>query len=175
MDRKGVSPLIATVLIIGFTVALAAIIITWGGRFVQQTQEDVDRQAKVGIACSKLNFEVTKTTCATHLSYPGALPNYGALDKITMSSNTNQDIAGFTFRLTNHSGSGAIAVVTFNGVADSLNAFSAKTYTVSTPLGLVGNTSKVEAIAYVTVEGITEACQAGIEEITLSNTCNYVA
>ena len=30
MNKRGVSPLIATVLIIGFTVALAAMIFTWG-------------------------------------------------------------------------------------------------------------------------------------------------
>jgi flagellin-like protein len=33
MNKKGISPLIATVLIIGFTVALAAIIMTWGTTF----------------------------------------------------------------------------------------------------------------------------------------------
>ena len=30
MEKKGISPLIATVLILGFTVALAAVIMTWG-------------------------------------------------------------------------------------------------------------------------------------------------
>ena len=139
----------------------------------------VDRQTKVGIACSKLNFEISKTTCATHASYPGVSPNYGALNQITMSSNTNQDIAGFTFRMTNHSGSGAIAVLTFNGDNDALGGFNTKIYTILTgtppALGIVGNTTKVEAIAYVTIEGITEACQAGIEEVNLLNTCNYVA
>ena len=38
MDKRGISPLIATVLIIGFTVALAAVIITWGGRFILRLQ-----------------------------------------------------------------------------------------------------------------------------------------
>ena len=29
LNKKGISPLIATVLLIGFTVALAAVVITW--------------------------------------------------------------------------------------------------------------------------------------------------
>lgn len=33
MRNKGISPLIATVLLLGFTVALAAIIMTWGKSF----------------------------------------------------------------------------------------------------------------------------------------------
>ena len=37
MNKKAVSPLIATVLIIGFTVALAAIVMTWAGGFMRQT------------------------------------------------------------------------------------------------------------------------------------------
>ena len=30
MNKKGISPLIATVLLIGFAVALAAVVMTWG-------------------------------------------------------------------------------------------------------------------------------------------------
>lgn len=45
MNKKAVSPLIATVLIIGFTVALSAIVMTWGGVFmreeVEESEEDI--------------------------------------------------------------------------------------------------------------------------------------
>jgi len=34
MNKKGISPLVATVLIIGFTVALAAVIMVWGQDFI---------------------------------------------------------------------------------------------------------------------------------------------
>ena len=36
MSKRGISPLIATVLIVGFTIALAAMIITWGGNFCKE-------------------------------------------------------------------------------------------------------------------------------------------
>lgn len=40
MNKRGISPLIATVLLIGFTVSLAAIIINWGTSFTREIQED---------------------------------------------------------------------------------------------------------------------------------------
>ncbi|MEK6826180.1 MAG: archaellin/type IV pilin N-terminal domain-containing protein, partial [Nanoarchaeota archaeon] len=63
-NKRGISPLIATVLIIGFTIALAALIITWGVSFVtQQTvetgeeaQETLDLVKNSGIKIRKVTF-----------------------------------------------------------------------------------------------------------------------
>src|SRR3989344_7572774 len=102
MNKRGISPLIATVLIIGFTVALAAVIITWGTRFVQQTQEDVDVSTQIGLACSKLNFDIVDIDCIT--STGGTAPFGGNLDNVTINSNSDETIADFTFRITNADG-----------------------------------------------------------------------
>ncbi len=40
MNKNGISPLIATVLIIGFTVSLTAIVMVWGRGLVTQTTEE---------------------------------------------------------------------------------------------------------------------------------------
>ena len=63
MNNRGISPLIATVLIIGFTVVLAAIIITWGGRFVTDIQEDVAADTEVSFECSKVDFDLGNLRC----------------------------------------------------------------------------------------------------------------
>ena len=52
LKKKGISPLIATVLIIGFTVALAAIIITWATGFTRNIQSGVEETAGVQTACA---------------------------------------------------------------------------------------------------------------------------
>ena len=44
MDKKGISPLIATILIIGFTIALAAVIISWEQTFTRQIQQETINQ-----------------------------------------------------------------------------------------------------------------------------------
>ena len=40
MKKRGISPLIATVLIIGFTIVLAAVVIQWGGFLVNKLKQD---------------------------------------------------------------------------------------------------------------------------------------
>lgn len=58
-NRKAISPLIATVLLIGFAVALAAIVMTWGGGFIRKTTETTETQAETTLLCAKLNLDVS--------------------------------------------------------------------------------------------------------------------
>ena len=51
--KKGVSPLIATVLIIGFAVGLAAIIITFSSKYVEKVSEEVEEEAEIKITCTQ--------------------------------------------------------------------------------------------------------------------------
>lgn len=64
MWKKGISPLIATVLIIGFTVALAAMVMTWGSGFIRKTTEETEASASIALKCaSQLRFEISGVTC----------------------------------------------------------------------------------------------------------------
>ncbi|MFH1592818.1 MAG: archaellin/type IV pilin N-terminal domain-containing protein [Candidatus Woesearchaeota archaeon] len=95
MDKKGISPLIATVLIIGFTVALAALIITWGGQFIRQTQSQVGQETDLQVLCSQVKFDITGVSCT------GTLPEgLGDIDTISVVSQGNQQIEDFTVRVT---------------------------------------------------------------------------
>lgn len=51
MNRKGLSPLIATVLLIAFTMAIAGIMASWATQFVSAQISGVQNQS-VGITCS---------------------------------------------------------------------------------------------------------------------------
>ena len=58
-QKRGITPLIATVLLIGFTVALAAMIMTWGFDFITRQTEDVDLKAEEALKCaSDLGFKL---------------------------------------------------------------------------------------------------------------------
>ncbi len=63
MNKKGVSPLIATVLIIGFTIALAALIMTWGTSFIKKTQQDVETGAEAQLQCARVDLEIKSYNC----------------------------------------------------------------------------------------------------------------
>jgi len=51
-SKKGISPLIATVLLIGFTIVLAALVFQWGGRLFKDTTTSTTCQGQVSLACA---------------------------------------------------------------------------------------------------------------------------
>jgi len=51
MNSKAISPLIATVLLIGFAVALGAIIMNWGNTFTQEQIESAELRADREVEC----------------------------------------------------------------------------------------------------------------------------
>lgn len=51
-SKKGVSPLIATVLLIAFAVALGAVVMNWGRSYTEQTAENVKKKSDVDVKCS---------------------------------------------------------------------------------------------------------------------------
>ena len=52
VTKKGVSPLIATVLLIAFAVALGAVVMNWGSTFTKQTADNVQKKSDVDFKCS---------------------------------------------------------------------------------------------------------------------------
>ena len=93
-SKKGISPLIATVLIIGFTIVLAALVIQWGGSLFKNIQEETGETSELNIACTELltGLEVTPT--------PGILNNRKYID-LVVDNTKNKEIAGFIFRVYN--------------------------------------------------------------------------
>ena len=83
MSKKAISPLIATVLIIGFTIVLAALVMQWGGGLFKSVQDQTSKTSDFKIICSSklTGMEVT------------------VKDKfVTIDNKNNQDIKGFMIR-----------------------------------------------------------------------------
>ena len=53
MKKRGVSPLIATILLIGFTVMVVILIIIWGVRYVTEIKEKQGRTAEAKLQCER--------------------------------------------------------------------------------------------------------------------------
>jgi flagellin-like protein len=98
MKKKGISPLIATVLIIGFTVALAAIIITWSTGFTKRMQTQTEETANVQIICSTDVVFGIKSVCYEDeaAKCTGAItPCY----KVLIQNDGKEDITGWKIRV----------------------------------------------------------------------------
>ncbi|MEM4245398.1 MAG: archaellin/type IV pilin N-terminal domain-containing protein [Candidatus Nanoarchaeia archaeon] len=80
--KKGISPLIATVLILGFTVALAAIIMVWGQRFTTTMQKQTEETSTTQITCATdVDFKI-KDVCqvsSSPLKYKVVIENNGKI------------------------------------------------------------------------------------------------
>src|SRR3989344_8846886 len=110
--KKAISPLIATVLIIGFTIALAAIIMTWGMSFTRDIQQTTEEGASMQIICTKdVMFKVTNVCeTATDGTY-----------KVTIQNDGPKKIESFKARFFEAADDVAQQSITFGG--DGIPAF----------------------------------------------------
>jgi len=60
MKKKGISPLIATVLLIGFTVALVLVVTTWGMDYIKDLLSSTKESSDIAMKCAPpyLEFDV---------------------------------------------------------------------------------------------------------------------
>ena len=92
MKKRGISPLIATVLIIGFTLVLGVIVMTWGLDLYKNYQEKTSGESKVALKCSNLDFSI-REACIFGNSVDLVLENTG-----------NEDVNGFLYRVKSNEG-----------------------------------------------------------------------
>ncbi len=138
--KKGISPLIATVLLIGFSVALAAVIMTWGFDYMEYIQIGVGKKTQEFLKCSDLAFEITNVDCS---------------GKIIVQNNGNMNLVNITLRT--YAGKLITSVIYGEGIA----AFANREYQ---DIDLAGVT-KVEAFASVeTDSGEVVSCDKTTKE-----------
>lgn len=126
MNKKGISPLIATVLLIGFTVALAAVIMTWGGGFVRDMTRSTEQSTQSALKCTQLDFKIQKAGC----------------NGLTIENKGSVDIKSFVFRVYDTNGVVTTPIPTTNYY---LPIQMVKAYSFTIPAG----SQKVETIASV--------------------------
>ena len=140
-NKKGISPLIATVLLIGFSVALAAVVMTWGLDYIKASTDQVGDKTQEALKCAtQLDFEIVSADCDT--------------SEVVIQNNGVIDIATITFRV--HTG-GDITPTTNE---EPLQSLALKTYEVD-----LSGSSKVDAIASILgTSGQPILCKDAVEE-----------
>lgn len=155
-DKKAISPLIATVLLLGFTVALAAIIMTWGQSFTKNMQKSTEQASNTQLTCATDVIFDVKSVC-------GDASNV----RITIANNGEKDIKSLTLRF--YKDISTVASVQKIGV--NITGFNIKTVEIpiaSTPeLGAAGITQtsdikKVEAIPTILINNAEVVCSSNI-------------
>lgn len=144
MNKKGISPLIATVLIIGFTIVLAAVVMNWGGAFVRNLTETTASQAEAQTTCISINFDMQADL---------------STQKITVTNNKDLIIKDLLVQKINSTGSESL-VEPVIGTGNEIGAYVSKSFTLTSPKSfMVGD--KIRAIPYITLDNGEEVgCSA---------------
>ncbi|MDO8628398.1 MAG: hypothetical protein Q7R56_01430 [Nanoarchaeota archaeon] len=111
VNKKGISPLIATVLLIGFTIALAVIVTNWGLNYVKGTTERTSQQTEHALSCiNNLDFEITDISCEDNTI---TIDNKGAnaIEALTLRVHAGKDVTPATVE-----GMPAFGVKTYDGI-----------------------------------------------------------
>ncbi|MBS3174440.1 hypothetical protein J4440_01005 [Candidatus Woesearchaeota archaeon] len=134
ISNKGISPLIATVLIIGFTIVLSALVITWGTGLFKKTVSSTEELSEFNLLCTTgINFEGT-----------AQYKDGGQIIETLLSNRNEKEIYGFHFTVRDKENTlptknfvtdPAIAPGTEEVIAPAIGsrnlpAFSTKTYEV---------------------------------------------
>lgn len=158
LNKKGISPLIATVLVIGFTVALAAVILTWGTSFTKSIQKGTEETTEIQLACAQdVQFDV-KSAC-----YDSVANGI----KFIVENNGNRDLVKFNARLkVSETDISAGEVPNPTAPNPILPRFGLQTYTL-TAADVPGITGKEASVQEVT---LVPVIKIGDREITCAQT-----
>lgn len=64
-SKKGISPLIATVLLVVFTIAVGTTIFTWTGQYTSDALDKANQVSKVAVDCSKQGVNIVRVFATT--------------------------------------------------------------------------------------------------------------
>jgi hypothetical protein len=147
MPTKAVSPLIATVLVIGFAIALSGIMMTWGTSFVKDIQERSEKSSLKDIACTKdVGLNIKSATVL------------GNKIKLVVENLGQMDMDKLNILLVGSDGGDNI--VTGSGIS----AGGIQSFSVALDPNKIGTFKQVEAMPYITFEGEQIACKDAVDK-----------
>ncbi len=152
MRKRGISPIISTILIIGLVVMIAAFTLTWGMDTYRNYKEKTELDSEVALKCSETGFKVINSCVFSNTV------------NLVMENNGAQDISGFLYRVEAKDGS-------VTGEAEvSLSEYSKKTFLESFEFDVneIGTPREIEIFPKINVEGEDYVCSISRKSEVLS-------
>ena len=151
-NKRGISPLIATVLIIGFTIVLAALVITWGTNLFKGAQDRTSENAELSLAC-------TEVLTSLDLTINNLDEAAGTFD-LVMDNGAQRALKGFVLRVYNTDETSADTIDTAELTEDyTLEGNNLRTFPISYDTVLVENVVKIGVKPKVNIKGVEQQCQ----------------
>lgn len=169
-SKRGVSPLIATVLLIAFAVALGAVVMNWGRGFVQQQTSEAEKTTQTKLGCSlKVNLKVAEIDDTPQLCYGGS-----------------GDVGYIELRLNNEDETNPVKALSIS-VAGDKSTYNNDSINTSIPVGLsaflnlsysytsYGKIKNVRIVPHIAIGGVNTPCGGSPVEKSASEIRNCSA
>ena len=154
MEKRGVSPLIATILLVGITVAVSVIVFTFVRNIAEEKVSETEVQTNIALACSqnvKLEYD-DPFPCGSGSNLKVSVWNKGPLDIIDLKI---QILGGSSSYL--YPGEGSDPV--------TLDSYNKNLYDI-TNIGFdVGEIDKINLIPTIEINEVTGSCSPTVIEI----------
>jgi len=151
--KRGISPLVASVLLIGFVVILAAVVMNWGGSFIRNTTEQTGETSEAQLGCiSNVNLEVNNVCLL------------GKKIRFSINNKGEDTVDSFNFRVFNNN-----QVDLSEG--GSLTGFTANNYKANFS-NLPKDITKLEIIPKININGDVVACPAQTVNVDNLDICD---
>lgn len=145
MNKKGISPLIATVLLIAFAVALGAVVMNWGRSYVEETAKQSGQTSDAKVTCAqKVKIEIVEVAKTPKICYN---ENEGYVE-ITLQNKGEVNLEGLLFNVLGDEGTG----ISYD-VNETLERSRIKKYTIDYDTSEHGAIEFVQIIPKIDVSG----------------------
>jgi len=144
MKKKGVSPLIATVLLIGFAISIAAVAAIWSVDYLkQQSQKEDLRIGAESICATGVEISVKSAKCVA-----------GKINDFVIKNGGSEKIVGFTVRIEGDKGIEVVTAPNAINQNEQKSIIPEPSYSVSK----VGAVESLEVIPIIKNENFTQRC-----------------
>jgi len=171
-SKKGVSPLIATVLLIAFAVALGAVVMNWGRTYVEDTAKFAREKSDIEIKCSSdVKLEFLKIKDVKHICYYYDASNLKV--NFTVENTGKLDVYGLQVTVV---GNKEVNTTEIDLEASNNVLKRARFYkNTSVNMGDIGDPSQIRIVPVIKIEGNKNACPgtALVEEDFFPNCINW--
>lgn len=133
MKKKSISPLIATVLLIGFIIAIALLVILWGKGYVEELAQKRGLLAEKQQQCQNVEITAVKAECT------------GGNCMVVLKNKRETKVNKFVFRIT-----GLEEGEAFEGIG-SLNGLEVKQYDIEFPESDIRDVTSLDVIPHLQV------------------------
>ncbi|MFQ5474266.1 MAG: archaellin/type IV pilin N-terminal domain-containing protein [Candidatus Nanoarchaeia archaeon] len=175
-NKKAVSPLIATVLLIAFAVALGAVVMNWGRGYVEDTQDFARERSDAEVTCSsEIDLDVVQIDLVKQVCYnTTTTPWTGQNVTMILENVATRDVETIQVRVISKGSRVPYMADLGNSSSTGLNAGQAKLFTFMHNSSDLGDISQIAVTPTIQLGGKLIKCSGSQLQLLDIRPCSEI-